>query len=131
MKRISLLVLTGCLGLGSTMLLQSADLDDARNYFIASCIGCHAFACNKSGPALGSLFGRKAGSTEGFDGHTEELKNYDVIWTEETLNTFLKDPGAIIKFGEMARLGKIEDKELRYQMIQYLKTEDPSINLCG
>jgi cytochrome c len=113
------------------MLLQSADLDDARNYFIASCIGCHAFACNKSGPALGSLFGRKAGFTEGDDGHSEELKNYDVIWTEETLNTHLTDPGVIIKFVEMARLGKIKDKELRYQMIQYLKTEEPSINPCG
>ncbi len=46
-------------------ILPEANAQDAskgRDIFIVRCLGCHAFTCNKEGPRLGGLFGRKAAS---------------------------------------------------------------------
>ncbi len=109
-----------------------AHADDAaqgKEHFLRNCIGCHAFACNKEGPRLGGLFGRRAASAEGFDAYSEGLKKHDVFWSEETLNDFFTDPGRFV-VGNMAQYGKIDDPVLRRQVIAFLKTEDPTIDLC-
>ena len=94
------------------------------------CIGCHAFACNKEGPSLGGLFGRKAGSAKGYETYySDKLKNYDVVWDENTLDVWFTDPGKIVT-SVMAKSGKIDDAVQRQEVIAFLKTEDPTINLC-
>jgi cytochrome c len=105
------------------------EVSKGRDYFIGNCIGCHAFACNKEGPSLGGLFGRKAGTAEGHNLYSDGLKNYDVVWDEKTLDEFFKDPSKVV-LGSMAQFGKIDDAEQRKQVIAFLKTEDPSVNLC-
>ena len=110
--------------------VYAADVSKGRDYFIANCIGCHAFACNKVGPRLGGLFGRKAGSAEGYEKYySDELKNYGVVWDENTLNEWFTDPGRIVTT-VMAQTGKIDNVEQRQDVIAFLKTEDPTINLC-
>ena len=47
------------------------DASEGRDFFIRKCVGCHAFACNKQGPRLAGLFGRKAGSVEGYGYYSE------------------------------------------------------------
>ena len=42
----------------------------------------------------------------------------------------MEDPGRIAPDKRMAYDGKIADAEKRRQMIAYLKTEDPTVNLC-
>jgi len=109
---------------------HAVDVSKGRDYFIGHCIGCHAFACNKVGPSLGGLFGRKAGSAEGYEKYySDELKNYGVIWDENTLDEWFTDPGRIVT-SVMAQEGKIDDPNQRKQVIAFLKTEDPTINLC-
>ena len=105
------------------------DVSEGKDFFVANCMGCHAFSCNKEGPSLGGLFGRKAGSENYYDGYSDGLKNYDVVWDENTLDVFLKDPSGIV-LGTMAQFGKIDDAEQRHQLIAFLKTEDPTINIC-
>jgi cytochrome c2 len=110
--------------------VYSVDVSKGRDYFIGNCIGCHAFACNKEGPSLGGLFGRKAGSAEGYEAYySDELKNYGVVWDENTLDVWFTDPGRIV-VGVMAKYGKIDDAVQRQEVIAFLKTEDPTINLC-
>jgi len=99
------------------------------------CIGCHAFACNRDGhesyaPKLGGLFGRKAGGVEDYTGYSDGYKNSKIIWTDETLDEFFKDPGNIDPESIMADKGngKIDTAEHRQQIIAYLKTEDPTVN---
>ena len=106
------------------------DVSKGKGIFITNCIGCHAFSCNKEGPSLGGLFGRKAGSEKSYDGYSDGLKNYDVVWDENTLDVFFKDPSSIV-LGTMAQFGKIDNAEQRQQLIAFLKTEDPTINLCA
>ena len=110
--------------------VYAADVSKGRDYFIGHCIGCHAFACNKDGPSLGGLFGRKAGTAEGYETYySDELKNYGVVWDEKTLDEWFTDPGRIVT-NVMAQDGKIDDPVQRQDLIAFLKTEDPTINLC-
>ena len=113
--------------------LQGTYADDARegrDFFIRKCLGCHAFACNKQGPRLGGLFGRKAGSVEGYGYYSEGLKNSEIVWTEETLDEWFKDPGTIAPQSVMIDNGKVEDPTLRRKLLSFLRTEDPTINIC-
>jgi cytochrome c2 len=106
------------------------EVSNGRDYFIGNCIGCHAFACNKVGPSLGGLFGRKAGSAEGYEKYySDELKNYGAVWDKNTLDVWFTDPGRIVTT-VMATEGKIDDAEQRQEIIAFLKTEDPTINIC-
>ena len=106
------------------------DASEGRDLFIRQCIGCHAFACNKQGPRLGGLFGRTAGSVEDYGYYSEGLKNSDIVWSEETLDAWLKDPGKIAPQSVMIIYGKVEDPALRRKLIAFLMTEDPTINIC-
>ena len=125
------LLLSACLF--SFVTAYADDVSKGRDLFIRNCIACHAFACNRDGqeafsPKLGGLFGRKAGGVEDFDGYTETLKNSQIIWTDETIDTYLRDPSQLSADSVMAN-DKIEDAAQRKQMIAYLKTEDPTVNL--
>ena len=114
--------------------VDADDVSKGRDYFLNQCIACHAFSCNRDGneayaPRLGGLFNRKAGGLEDFSGYSEGFKNSKIIWTDESLNEFFKDPGKIDPESIMADQGKIKDTEHRKQIIAYLKTEDPTANL--
>jgi|GEM_PF-1718597 len=124
---VTFLFLVFSIGLSS---VYANDVDKGRNLFLRNCIGCHAFACNKEGPSLGSLVGRKAAGAEGYTGYSNDLKNSGIVWTEETLNDFFIDPGKIVPESVMATNGKIDDAEHRRQIIAFLKTEDPTVNIC-
>jgi cytochrome c len=109
---------------------NAQDVSEGRNFFISRCIACHAFTCNKDGPRLGGLFGRKSASVEDYGSYSQDLKNFGIVWTEETLDAFFTDPAKITPTGTMATNGKIDDAAQRQQLIAFLKTEDPTVNLC-
>jgi len=118
-----------------TSLVEANDeyVSKGRDLFIRNCIACHAFTCNRDGeeansPKLEGLFGRKAGGVEDFDGYSAALRNSAIVWDEETLDTYLKDPSQL-SFDSAMSNEKIDDAEQRKQMIAYLKTEDPTVNL--
>jgi cytochrome c len=106
------------------------DVADGRNFFIKRCLGCHAFLCNKEGPRLGGLFGRKVATADGYKFHSQGLKNSDIVWGAETLDTFFTDPAKLFPKSVMAINGKIEDAVQRRKLIAFLKTEDPTVNIC-
>lgn len=110
------------------------EASNGRDLFLRNCIACHAFACNKdgadSGPKLGGLFGRKAAGVDDYDGYSEGLKNSGIVWTEESLDAYFQNPALVEPDNTMAYDGKIEDPDERRQMIAFLATEDPTVNLC-
>ncbi len=110
--------------------VYAADAIEGRDFFIKRCLGCHAFACNKEGPRLGGLFGRKVATAEDYKFYSQGLKNSEIIWTAKTLDNFFTDPGKIFPKSVMAVQGKIEDPAQRQKLIAFLKTEDPTVNLC-
>ncbi len=106
------------------------DVSDGRNLFLGECIACHAFACNKIGPRLAGLFGRTVGTVEDYGFYSQGLKDADFDWVDKSLDTFFKDPAKIFPKSVMVENGKIEDPAQRQNMIAFLKTEDPTINIC-
>ena len=106
------------------------EISEGRDFFIKRCLGCHAFACNREGPRLGGLFGRKVATVEDYKFYSQGLKNSDIVWTVATLDNFFKNPGKLFPESTMARTGLIEDAAQRRNLIAFLETEDPTVNLC-
>ena len=109
---------------------HAADAIEGRDFFIKRCLGCHAFSCNKEGPSLGGLFGRNVATAKDYKFYSQGLKNSEIVWTDKTLDHFFEDPAKIFPESVMAVQGKIEDAAQRQKLIAFLKTEDPTVNLC-
>jgi cytochrome c len=110
------------------------DVSKGRDYFLNQCIACHAFSCNRKtdyadSPRLGGLFGRKAGGLKDFSGYSAGFKSSKIVWSDKTLDAFFKDPSKIDPKSIMVESGKIDNTEQHKQIIAYLKTEDPTVNL--
>ena len=83
------------------------------------CKSCHSFTKTKIGPPLGNIFGKKAGSVNGFK-YSKEMKNSDIVWNDCSLDSFLKKPRKYIKGTKMRFIG-LKKKSDRDALIKYLK----------
>jgi len=83
------------------------------------CVSCHSLTKNKMGPALGNIFGKKAGSVKGYR-YSKAMRNSDIIWTDCSLDGFLTKPRKYIK-GTKMRFSGIKKKSHREALIKYLK----------
>lgn len=75
---------------------------------------------HKVGPNLNGVFGRTAGTAPGFK-YTDATAKSGVVWTPQTLDTFLKQPGAMIPGNGMAFPGVANDAD-RASLIVYLRS---------
>ena len=99
--------------------------------FSAACIACHAIGCNRDGPKLGGIIGRRAGSVPDYDGYSHAMRASDVIWTEKTLDAYLANPAVFIPGNSMASTtGNLEDETQRRDLIAFLREPDNSMDLC-
>lgn len=90
-----------------------------------SCKACHqigAGALNGVGPHLDALFGRTAGSLDGFrySSAMREMGADGLVWDERTLDAYLEKPQTMIPGTRMSFRG-MPDPEARTHLIAYLK----------
>ena len=85
------------------------------------CKACHVAdePQNRVGPHLVGLFGRQAGSVEGFK-YSDAMKESGVTWDEKTIAEYIADPRGYIKGNRMAFVG-LKDEEDIEDLIAYLK----------
>lgn len=97
-----------------------ADVEKGKKVF-NKCKACHEVATekNKVGPTLKGVFGRTAGTLEGF-AYSDAMKASGIVWSEETLKTYLADPKAMVPGGKMAFAGLKKEEELE-NVIEYLE----------
>jgi len=100
--------------------LAAANLKRGQLLYMV-CKACHdveAGLPHKVGPNLHGMFGRKAGTAEGFK-YTDALVKSGLVWTPETMDAWLKQPGAIVPGNSMAFAGIANDAD-RASLIAWL-----------
>ena len=122
---IALILLTAT----SAALGKPTTKERQEDLFRAKCIGCHAMACNRSGPKLKDVIGRRAGSVPDFTGYSEALKTSNLIWSERTLDSFLEDPGKLVPGTLMTNAGRIASAKERRMLIMFIERADSSLDL--
>jgi cytochrome c len=99
----------------------AADIEAGKKTF-QKCALCHTAEAgkNKVGPSLFGIVGRNSASLSNYD-YSDAMKNFNHIWTEQTLDIYLTDPRAMIPGIKMIFPG-IKDKTERADLIAYLET---------
>ena len=85
----------------------------------ARCQGCHSIERNRVGPMHRGLFGRRAGSVDGFN-YSKAMKESGIVWDEATLDDFLAHPRETVPGTRMTYAG-IPDAQERADLIAWLK----------
>lgn len=102
--------------LASPVLADEGDAVRGAELFPIRCIECHAIsetADKKIGPTLMGLIGRTSGSLVGYE-YSDAMKGAGIVWSEETLMTYLVAPrkvvpGTKMNFNGLKRPGEVED----------------------
>lgn len=114
--------------LAATIVVASALSTDAaadEETFARNCGGCHTIGAGAQhgvGPALTTVYGRRAGSLAGYR-YSDELAKAGrngLIWNTETLDGFLADPRGYLWGNRMAYAG-LSDADARRAIIRFLR----------
>ncbi len=122
MRRSNLIaaLAAGVFALASHQALAEADLANGEKMF-KKCKTCHTLeeGKNKVGPHLFGLFGRTAGTVEGYK-YSKAMKESDIVWDDETLDAFLTKPKDLVPKTKMSFRGFNKEQD-RIDIIAYLK----------
>jgi cytochrome c len=120
------LVLVLVLGAGAFVIVPGHAQDAASGEKIfVQCKACHQIgenAKNAVGPVLNGLFGRKAGTIEGYS-YSSANKSSGITWDEATFREYIRDPKAKIPGTKMVFPGLKDPKQID-DVVAYLKQFD-------
>lgn len=113
---------TGGLLVAAAMPAQGAAMEGGE-LFVKNCQTCHTIekgGAARMGPNLWGVFGRKAGAVEGFK-YSKGLKSSGIVWTAETLDSWLTYPKKMIR--DTFMVYRQAKPEIRKAIIDYLATQ--------
>jgi cytochrome c len=87
-----------------------------------ACVACHSLEPNRNmtGPSLADIWNRKAGSLASFPRYSSALKSAGIIWTDDTLDEWIKDPKHFIPGNTMTFPG-MKDARQRADLLAFLR----------
>lgn len=105
--------------------------DAARGkYVFFQCRVCHyveKLAPHDNGPNLYNVFGRTAGTAQGFGHYSEAMKQSGIVWSPDYLDTWLANPKTFIPGTTMIFPQGIPDAKDRADLIAYMRLfQEPS-----
>jgi cytochrome c len=106
----------------AALVATSAQAGDLGQKSFELCVACHSVKAGENGvgPSLHNLIGRSAGTSEGFR-YTGPMKRSGIVWDEQTLTTFLRNPQAAVPGNRMPFSGMADEAALK-ALVQYLQT---------
>lgn len=125
LKYLNQFALLSGLFIGLSAQSAASDIKAGEKVF-KKCAACHAVgdgAKNKVGPHLNDVFGRKAGSIEGYK-YSKAMKKAGeegLVWDDASMDEFMLKPKKFIKKTKMSFGGLKKDTD-RLNLIAYLKT---------
>jgi cytochrome c len=111
---------------GLTATSVAAESDPAKGEKVwRKCKACHSLEAgeNKLGPHLAKLFGREAGTIEGYK-YSKAMRESDIVWDETSLDGYLASPRKFLKGGKMAFPGLKKEQD-RKDLITFLRGLTP------
>ncbi|WP_026437929.1 cytochrome c family protein [Acidovorax sp. JHL-9] len=109
----------GLLAVGASAAPDPAALQRGEQVY-ARCAACHAIEGHRTGPQHCGLWGRRAGTAQGYSTYSKALRDSAIVWDERSLNVFLKDPMKTVPGTAMGYAGVKDDGE-RADLIAWLK----------
>lgn len=100
--------------------LAGANLKRGQMLYV-QCKACHdveAGLPHKVGPNLHGIFGRTAGTAAGFK-YTDAMVKSGIVWTPESMDAWLRQPGAMVQGNGMAFPG-IANEADRASLVEWL-----------
>ncbi len=96
-----------------------------RAIFQGKCAICHRTtpAANSIGPSLFGAFGRTSGTAEGYR-YSDAMASSRLLWNEESLSAYLKDPSAAVPGNKMKFPGVSAAGE-RADLVAYIRSLAP------
>ena len=107
---------------GAAAAAQEGDPMRGKRAFF-TCYACHYVGKNlphHTGPNLYGIFGRKAGTAEGY-AYSDTLKNSGITWSPEELSRWLADPKGYLPGSRMVFIA-VPDAQERAHLIAYLQS---------
>ena len=119
----SLACAAACLFASGVMALAQDTASGERIF--GQCRACHQVgetAKNGIGPHLNGLFGRKAGTVEGYN-YSPANKNASIVWDDITFKDYIQDPKAKMPGTKMVYAGLKNEQQIA-DLTAYLKQFD-------
>lgn len=115
----------GILALLTTVAAAQAagDAKAGQKVYLSRCQSCHAVqknGPNKLGPLLFGVMGRKAGTLPGYT-YSRPVKNSNILWTDDKLRAWLRQPNQTMPGTRMAFAGLSNPKQID-DLIAYMHT---------
>ncbi|MCF4166452.1 cytochrome c family protein [Zavarzinia compransoris] len=121
MKRLLARMAPLALALVTAASAQAADTKKGAIIF-KRCATCHTLDAggpNRVGPNLHGVFGRAAGTAEGFT-YSKAMAASGITWTAETIAEYVASPKAMVPGNKMAFVG-VKKEDERADLIAYLE----------
>jgi cytochrome c len=102
----------------ATHTASAADANHGKQVF-AACAACHSDKPDAIGPNLHGVFGRKSAERDDFR-YSNPMKRANLVWDENNLRAYIKDPQAKVKGNRMPFGGLHNDTDVD-DVVAYLK----------
>lgn len=121
-RRILAATLIALMLTAASTLAAPGSAERGADLYPRACSACHSLAPgeHRTGPSLAGVWGRQAGSADGFQRYSPALKTATVVWDAATLDAWLTKPADLIADNWMAFPG-ISDAQARADLIAFLQ----------
>jgi cytochrome c len=120
-RRLQAMLSVAVVALASGSVLAQEGDPAAGEKVFNKCRACHVLDEDKNrvGPYLHGVFGRPAGTAEGFT-YSSAMKESGIVWDEETIAEYVADPKGYVPGNRMAFPGLKKEEDIT-NLLAYLK----------